>query len=297
MNVRRAGWQRIAAWATWATQVIIIGTGGAVRLTGSGLGCSDWPHCTPGDFFPVPETGIHGLIEFGNRAFSVIVLAACVLLLVLLWKDRATKRVAFRLSLAVVVLTVAQALIGAVVVWLHLEPFTVGVHFFLSLVLVILSAWLLYRVVAGPAQTGSYPALRRTVAIITAIALGVVVVLGVLTTGSGPHAGDGGALRNGLNSELLQHLHAIPSYVMFAAVVCGLVLALKERQSRHATWYGVVLGLLVVQIAVGLIQANTGLPVLLVGIHMLLSSLTVSAVIVVLLTGRDTAESRVAAPA
>lgn len=291
MSTRRATWERIAAWATWVTQVTIIGTGGAVRLTGSGLGCSEWPHCTPDDFFPVAEAGIHGFIEYGNRLMSGVVLAACVLLLVLSWAARRQRPTVFRLAVAIVALTLTQALIGAIVVWLHLRPDTVAIHFWVSILLVVLATWALYRVLRGPAPANPLPRGRSIVAWVASALLIVVVALGVLTTGSGPHAGDHGAARNGLDSELLQHLHAVPSYLLLATVVLGFVLALRARAARQITWYAIMLALLFVQIAVGIAQSNLGLPIALVGIHMVLSSLSVATMVVIVLTLREPASA------
>ncbi|SDR66336.1 COX15/CtaA family protein [Agrococcus carbonis] len=263
----------VAAWMTLLSQIIIVGTGGAVRLTGSGLGCSEWPNCTPESFTPVPEQGIHGLIEFGNRVWGGIVVVVAVVMLVLAIRRRAG-RLVVTLAALVLGLTVAQALIGAVVVWMQLRPDTVGVHFLLSVVLVALSAVLAWKVVVGPSGPRTAPRWQSILVHAMTLALAVVVVVGVLTTGSGPHAGDGGAARNGLDPAIMQHVHAVPGYVLLALVLAVVVAAAARGPRLHLRWSLALLGIVLVQILVGIVQSNTGLPILLVGIHMVLSVVT-----------------------
>ena len=169
----------VAAWATLVSQVAIVGTGGAVRLTGSGLGCDSWPNCTPDAFVPTPEMGIHSAIEFANRAWGGIVVLIAAIMLVLAIRRRAGRGIV-TLSALVLGLTVAQALIGAVVVWMHLRPDTVGIHFFLSVALVALSAVLVWRVVVGPAGPRVASAAQAALVHALTAVVGAVVVLGVL---------------------------------------------------------------------------------------------------------------------
>lgn len=231
----------VAAWMTLLSQIIIVGTGGAVRLTGSGLGCSEWPNCTPESFTPVPEQGIHGLIEFGNRVWGGIVVVVAVVMLVLAIRRRAG-RLVVTLAALVLGLTVAQALIGAVVVWMQLRPDTVGVHFLLSVVLVALSAVLAWKVVVGPSGPRTAPRWQSILVHAMTLALAVVVVVGVLTTGSGPHAGDGGAARNGLDPAIMQHVHAVPGYVLLALVLAVVVAAAARGPRLHLRWSLALLG-------------------------------------------------------
>lgn len=265
---------RIAAIATLVSQIVIVGTGGAVRLTGSGLGCDSWPHCTPESFFPVPEQGIHGFIEYANRGMGAVVAAIAAWMLLLAWRHRAERRGVVALAAWVLGLSLLQALIGAVVVWLELLPSTVGLHFVISAALVGISAWLVWRVLVGSGAAWGGSAVQRVLALAACAALAVVVTLGILTTGSGPHAGDDAAARNGLDSELLQHLHAVPAYVLFALVLALALLGMGR--GAHARWAIVLLGVLCVQIVVGIVQSNTGLPVGLVGIHLVLSVIAVA---------------------
>ncbi|MCR8669670.1 heme A synthase [Agrococcus sp. HG114] len=283
----------VAAWATLVSQIVIVGTGGAVRLTGSGLGCSEWPNCTPESFTPVPEQGIHGIIEFTNRVWGGLVVLIAVIMLVLALRHRAGRTVV-TLSALVLGLTIAQALIGAVVVWMRLRPDTVGVHFFLSVILVGLSAVLVWRVVMGPA--GPRPELRWQPVLVHAmtLALAVVIVVGVLTTGSGPHAGDGGAARNGLDPAIMQHVHAWPGYALLALVLAVVAVARARGPLLHLRWSLALLGVILVQIVVGIVQSRLGLPIALVGIHMVLSvvATAVGAAVVLSLRAPRPADAR-----
>ncbi|MGM1030487.1 MAG: COX15/CtaA family protein [Actinomycetota bacterium] len=284
----------IAAWATLVSQVIIVGTGGAVRLTGSGLGCSEWPNCTPESFTPVPEQGIHGLIEFGNRVWGGIVVAIAIVMLVLAIRRRAGRTIV-ALAAVVLALTVAQALIGAVVVWMTLRPDTVGIHFFLSVILVGLSAALTWRVVSGPPGARTAPRWQSALVLAMTAVLAVVIFVGVLTTGSGPHAGDGGAARNGLDPAVMQHVHAWPGYVLLALVLAVVVAAAARGPRRHLGWSLALLAAVVVQIVVGIVQSRIGLPIALVGIHMVLSvvATAVAVAVVLSLRGPSSPDARV----
>lgn len=260
----------VAAWSTLVSQIAIVGTGGAVRLTGSGLGCSEWPNCTPESFTPVPEQGIHGIIEFTNRVWSGAVLLVAVVMLVLAILRRAGRSI-ITLAAIVLGLTLAQALIGAVVVWMSLRPDTVGVHFFLSVILVALSAVLVWRVVVGPSGARIAPRWQSSLVHAMALALAVVIVVGVLTTGSGPHAGDGGAARNGLDPSIMQHVHSWPGYVLLALALAVVAAAARRGPRAHARWSVALVAVILLQILAGVVQSNLGLPILLVGIHMVLS--------------------------
>lgn len=274
---------RIFAWLSFLAETIIIATGGAVRLTSSGLGCPTWPLCTPDSLVPTPEMGLHGIIEFGNRLMTGVVGILAVIVIVLLWRLRTSRRDLWTLSLIVGGGVVAQAIVGGITVWTGLNPFIVGFHYTSSLALVCVTAAFLARLdsVPGPrerAVPGWYAGLTH----LTSAALAVSIVFGVLTTGAGPHSGDADAGRNGFNAELLEHIHAWPGYAVFALVVV-LVIAAWRLGLPTRRWSLVLLGTVLVQVAVGLIQARTGLPPVLVGIHMVLAALTAAAMTVFIL--------------
>ncbi|MCF8549850.1 MAG: COX15/CtaA family protein [Pontimonas sp.] len=280
---------RIAAWATLVSQILIIGTGGAVRLTGSGLGCPTWPRCTEDSFVTTPEMGFHGIIEFGNRLLTFVLILIAIAMFVFVLRLRKERPELFTLSLVIGLGIPGQAVIGGITVLTDLNPYVVGLHYLLSAVLVGLAALLLYRVrVAGPGRTWNVPSPVR---LLSATMFGVLilsVLMGILTTGSGPHAGDGGAARNGLDSWLLQHFHAWPSYVFLGLSVTLVSLAWfagvgSPRFKRTAT---ALLAVTIVQIGVGLYQARNGLPELFVGIHMVMAAVLVAITVSVLLAQR-----------
>ncbi len=281
---------RVAAWASLVSQILIIGTGGAVRLTGSGLGCPTWPRCTEDSFTATPEMGIHGLIEFGNRLLTFVLVIIALVMFLFVVRMRKERPEIFRLSITLGLGIPGQAIIGGLTVLTDLNPYVVGLHYLLSAVLVALAAVLLYRVRRGPrSENWAVPAPVRGLTAILFGSLGVSMVVGILTTGSGPHAGDGGAARNGLDSWLLQHFHAWPSYVVLGLLVTlsgtAWVARLGSLSYRRAVYGALILTL--VQIAVGLYQSRNGLPELAVGIHIVLASILVALVTTILLSQRE----------
>jgi heme a synthase len=278
---------RFIAWASLVSQTLIVGTGGAVRLTGSGLGCPTWPRCTADSFVATPEMGIHGIVEFGNRLLTFVLVIIAIVAFAFVVRMRRERPELLRLAIALGLGIPAQAIIGGITVLTDLNPWIVGFHFVVSAVLVALATVFVARVYRGPAG-GPIP-LRppvRALAALTAVAVWVTVVVGIVVTGSGPHAGDGGAARNGLDPELLQHVHSWPAYASFAGALL-LVLVTRGAPSRLLRRATVALvAVEIVQIGVGLAQARLGLPVILVGVHMVLACVLVSVMTLVLVSLR-----------
>jgi len=274
---------RVFAWISFAVQTIIIGTGGAVRLTGSGLGCPTWPTCTPDSLVPTEELSYHSLIEFGNRMMTGVVGIVALVLVVLVWRIRRERRDLFVLAFIVGAGVVAQAIVGGITVWTGLNPFIVGFHYVSSLLLVCVCAAFIVRMDATPgprelAVPGWYAGLTHA----TTGVLALTIVFGILTTGAGPHSGDAAAGRNGFEAELLEHVHAWPGYALLALTVALLIGAWRLRLPT-LRWTVVLLAAELVQIAVGLYQARNGLPPLAVGVHMVLAALTAATMTVVVL--------------
>jgi cytochrome c oxidase assembly protein subunit 15 len=274
---------RVFAWLSVIAETAIIATGGAVRLTGSGLGCPTWPTCTPDSLIPTEELSYHSLIEFGNRMMTGVVGIVALVLFVLVWRIRAERRDLFSLAFIVGAGVVAQAIVGGITVWTGLNPFIVGFHYVSSLVLVCVAAAFIVRMNGTPgprklAVPGWYAGLTHA----TTAVLALTIVFGILTTGSGPHSGDAAAGRNGFDSELLEHVHAWPGYALFALTVVLLVAAWRLKLPTLG-WVGVLLAVEVAQIAVGLYQARNGLPPLAVGVHMVLAAVTAATMTVVVL--------------
>lgn len=256
--------------ANIATQAGIIVTGGAVRLTGSGLGCSTWPQCEPGQFTPVahPEAGIHSFIEFGNRTLTGLLLIVALALAVAVWVARPDlKWWALVPGLGVV----GQAVLGGITVLVELHPLIVAPHFLLSALLVWNAVWLALTFRGAPRRMGRplvWP--RRALTVL----LGVVLLLGALTTGAGPHSGDADATeRLGLDPALIARAHALSVWT-FIALLTVLIWSLRADRSARSrdelrrAWM-VLAAVTLAQGAIGYVQYFTGLPELIVGAHLL----------------------------
>jgi cytochrome c oxidase assembly protein subunit 15 len=179
----------------------------------------------------------------------------------------------------------AQAILGGITVLTGLNPYVVGAHFLVSVLLVVDVTILVWRVYFGPRGARRVvPLWMFIVGQVTSLFVAVTVVFGILTTGSGPHAGDPGTPRNGLNSSVAQDIHSVPAYIVFALTLVLVVGALVLRLPRR--WVVLLLLVEIAQIAVGITQANTGLPVTLVGIHLVLAAALVAAMTAVLLSAR-----------
>ncbi len=279
---------RLFAWLSLAVQTIIIGTGGAVRLTGSGLGCDTWPRCTEQSWVVLPEQGIHGAIEFGNRLMTFVLVIVALVALALIWKLRRERRDLFVLALVLLAGIPAQAVIGGVSVWSGLNPYIVGLHFVVSVVLVGTAAALVFRVYSPVgARTRAVGLPLLIVTHVGTLALAATVLIGIVTTGAGPHAGDARAPRNDLDPQILQHVHAWAAYALLAVTIVILVGALRLRRRFTLLAAAGLLLIEAVQIIVGISQARLGLPEILVGIHMVLASLLAASYVVVLLSMKD----------
>lgn len=271
---------RVFAWISFILNTVIIATGGAVRLTGSGLGCSDWPLCTPGNLVPTPEQSYHALIEFGNRTISGPLLIAALVVFVLSWRIRSTRRDLFVLSAVVLGGVLLQAFVGGVIVWLHLNANLVGFHYVASLLLVCITAAYLRRMRERPGPREL--AVPRPFAIlthITTVVMAITVFVGVLTTGAGPHSGDENVVRDGFDATLLSHVHAWPGYVLVSLLLVLVVWAARQRL-RPLRWFVALLLITGVQVLVGVYQARNGLPPFAVGVHMVLAALNAAAMTV-----------------
>ncbi|WP_198597925.1 COX15/CtaA family protein [Blastococcus atacamensis] len=252
---------------------LIVVTGGAVRLTGSGLGCPTWPRCTSASFVATPELAGHGAIEFGNRLLTFVLAAVAIATVVAVW--RSTRRDLRPLAVLTFLGIPAQALLGGVTVLTGLNPWTVAAHFLVSAVLVALATtlWLRSRE-PGVGQ----PLVRRPFVLLTrgiAAATAAVLALGTVVTGSGPHSGDVDdddvptGDRMGFDPELISQLHADVVFLLIGLTVAMLVALYAtdspDRVRRAAR------DLLIVELAqgvVGYVQYFTDLPIALVLLHM-----------------------------
>jgi len=260
---------------TLAVQILIVVTGGLVRLTGSGLGCSTWPQCEPGAFTPAfrPEDGIHTFIEFGNRVLGIVVgiVALAVVAAVLIYAAGAAKRRMWILAGLVLAGTLGQGVLGGITVWLSLHPGIVMAHFLISMLLIGVSTLLLLTHRRVLPSSASLPRLVQGLGVLTGSVGAVVIVLGTIVTGSGPHSGDADEpARFGLDPQMMSWLHA-DSVMLFIGLVVAMVVAtalLPDAIDARRPWVA-VLAISLAQGVVGYVQYATGVPVPLVSLHML----------------------------
>jgi heme a synthase len=277
------GWLRTALVANLGLQMFIIVSGGLVRLTGSGLGCSEWPQCTPGSFTPVAQQaeGYHSLIEFGNRLITFVLAAVGIAVIYGARRWASDRRRFLVLSTVPLVGILAQAVLGGIIVWSKLDPKTVSPHFLLSVLLIAYSAWLLERFDRGDGgrRVLVHPLIARMTYVACAAAA-VVIVLGTAVTGSGPHSGDANEpIRFGFDPRTTSWLHA-DSVMLFVGLVVAIVVAsrVSTAPERFRWWWSAILVICVIQGLIGYTQFFAGLPVALVTLHLLGSAVLTAAV-------------------
>jgi cytochrome c oxidase assembly protein subunit 15 len=275
-------------------QAGIVVTGGAVRLTGSGLGCPTWPECTPGSYTPVPHQAqgqLHSWIEFGNRllTFVLILSILAAVIGVLRWrKQYPDQKKLLWLALAQLLGVVAQIVLGGITVLTHLNPITVGAHFLLSIILLAASLSLRQRMLQTPRilLSSTSTLLVRILLMLTAF----VITLGTVVTGSGPHAGDIQAKRYHLDPRTISWLHA-DSVIALIALTFALVLIIKvsedvSHRSLIMRKVSLFLFICLAQGLIGYIQYFTGLPEALVAAHLLGADLVWLAIWNIAFTGK-----------
>jgi cytochrome c oxidase assembly protein subunit 15 len=258
------------ALASLAVNVLLVVTGGAVRLTGSGLGCPTWPKCTDSSYVTTEAMGYHGVIEFGNRILGGAdgVLAALAVLLVLLSRTRDRRLIGW--SVAVLASIPAQAVIGGITVRTQLNPWVVACHFLFSMVIIVAAyrLWLATREPAGAVRRLVNAPLRALNWLLLAVT-GVVLAAGTVVTGSGPHAGDATAHRTGLDPGMVAQLHSdlVMLLIGLSAAWCFALWAVGAPRATRRAGASLV-GIELVQGVIGFVQYFTHLPSLLVGLHM-----------------------------
>jgi heme a synthase len=256
---------RRLALASVIANVVIVVTGGAVRLTGSGLGCPTWPTCTENSLTPTKAYAAHVLIEFTNRQLTFVLTAIVLATLVsaVLVKREITLAVWLAGSIP------AQAVLGGITVLTHLNPWTVAAHFLLSIAIIAIAFALWWRVTHDAVDPASMP-LRRTAFALVLLTAGVLAV-GTIVTGSGPHAGDKGAThRIHFSPGSVAQLHT-DLVMLLIGVTIGFVLLVRVAGGTPALNRAalVLLGVEFAQGLIGFVQYFTHVPAVLVGVHML----------------------------
>ena len=269
MGVKAALWapDRAAverwAWASVAANMVIVLTGGLVRLTGSGLGCPTWPRCTDQSFVPHRELGVHGVIEFGNRMLTYVLVAVALGTLISVWRWAHSTPTARRLAVVLALGIPFQGVIGGITVLTDLNPWIVALHLLLSMALIVGSVVLVVHVrgsIGTSVPTRALALTRSTFGVLV-----VVVYLGTVVTGSGPHAGDAESARNGLDPHLMSHVHAGGVYLLVALTLATIVALRGTPAGRYAV---LLLGAELLQGTIGFVQYFSDLPVVLVAAHL-----------------------------
>ncbi|MFD2673907.1 COX15/CtaA family protein [Gulosibacter bifidus] len=287
-------WTRWIVWANLIVNIMIVGTGGLVRLTGSGLGCPTWPLCNESSLVPTPEMGIHGFIEFGNRTLTGVLVVVSLLAFLAVMRTAPSLRLA-RPAFLVGVLIIVQAIVGGVTVLMHLDPRIVGIHFFISAGIVAVAATLVQRMRRGVPVTANTPPRHMWIAMcITAAITWITEIVGVLTTGAGPHAGDVIAARNGLDTELMHHIHSWPGYALVAALMYLLFVLNNGEYTKLLPQAYLLTGLVAGQVALGVFQARTGLPVWAVALHMVIAVVVIAVLTMLVIDAKRTRQATTA---
>lgn len=275
--------QRIFAFILLACQGGITFTGSLVRVTGSGLGCNDWPLCHEGSLFPVPGAApwIHQIIEFGNRTLTFVVALAAILVFYAVMRAKRRKEI---IVLAVIsgLGVVLQAVIGGISVLLDLRWWAVAIHFLPSMALVAVAA-VLYMRIKEPDNIAPVRRLDKTAGILAvsaAVALCFVLVTGTMVTGSGVHSGDSGVGMEGrlqLDTQILAYVHAACMYIYLALTLATVYVLRRQNAPQDAYRTSLVLvAMIVVQWAIGVAQFYLGVPRWTVPVHILMSAVVVA---------------------
>jgi cytochrome c oxidase assembly protein subunit 15 len=258
------------ALASVIANVGIVVTGGAVRLTGSGLGCPTWPKCDGSSYVTTAATGYHGEIEFTNRTLTGIVgvlALACVIAAVLEPRGSVGRRGLITWSAIVLASIPAQAVLGGLTVLTKLNPWLVSSHFLLSSAVIAAAYQLWVRTRADQGSDQVSPPIRALGwAIVGVTAL--VLAAGTIVTGSGPHAGDAQAKRTGLDPAMIAQLHTDLVMLLIGLSVAGWFALKATRAGIAARAAGILVIVECSQALIGFVQYFTHLPVVLVGVHM-----------------------------
>jgi cytochrome c oxidase assembly protein subunit 15 len=265
---RMAPYLRPLAWTTLVANILIVVTGGVVRLTGSGLGCPTWPQCQGGSLVPHGAINHHKIIEFSNRSLTDVLVVIAIATVLAAWTTPHRKQ-----SIWIALGIPAQAVLGGITVLTDLNPWVVSLHLMLSMVIIALSVWMLLSVLGLSGRAD-------VLGIAQAAAAAAVLYLGTVVTGAGPHAGDEKAHRNGLSALQTAQLHADAVFLLTGLTIALVIL----RRSRAAY---ALLAAVVLNAIIGFIQYFTHLPVGLVAAHMFGASLVAAASTWLLLERRN----------
>lgn len=271
---------RVLRWATTATlvfSILIVLGGGIVRVTGSGLGCPTWPACDTTSLAPSPAMGIHAFIEFTNRLLSaaLCITVASVIIAARLQAPRV--RAITRLAWSQFWLVVVNAIVGGISVYTDLNPYVVAFHFLAAMALLTTTTLTWHRVhetAISPKAPSRISASARRLSWALMALTTVLVIVGTLVSGSGPHSGDSiGTPRMAIDWTIITVAHGVlGALTLVVAIMLGLVLRRTEAMLplRRVLAFVVIV---VVQAIIGIVQALTHLPAVLVAAHLLIAAL------------------------
>ncbi|MFE2266809.1 COX15/CtaA family protein [Streptomyces griseosporeus] len=288
---------RRAALSAVVMAVIIVVTGGAVRLTGSGLGCPTWPKCTDDSLTATSAMGFHGAIEFGNRMLTYVLCAAVGWAIIAARAQKPWRRSLTRLGWAQFWVVMGNAVLGGIVVLVGLNPYTVAAHFLLSTALISVAVVMWQRTREG--DGAPRPLVGKSVVQLVwflVAAAGLLIAVGTVVTGAGPHAGDSSEVdRMHVDWETVTKLHAVLAWIV-VTLTFALWFVLKAVEAPKGPLHRTrdLFLVLLAQGIIGYVQYFTDLPELLVGLHMLGSALVWIGVLRVLLSLRERPEPAVA---
>jgi cytochrome c oxidase assembly protein subunit 15 len=285
-----------AALIALAMAVVIVVTGGAVRLTGSGLGCPTWPKCTDDSLTTTSAMGFHGIIEFGNRMLTYVLCAAVGWAIIAARSQKPYRRSVTRLGWLQFWIVMGNAVLGGIVVLVGLNPYTVAAHFLLSTALIAVATVMWQRTREGDAAPRPLvgKAVQQLMWVLTAVSV-LLIAVGTVVTGAGPHAGDSSDVpRMPLDWEMISKVHAVLAWIVVTLTfalwfVLKAVDAPKGPLARTRDLFLVLLA----QGVIGYVQYFTDLPEVLVGMHMFGSCVMWIAVLRVLLALRERPEETV----
>ncbi|MET9985780.1 COX15/CtaA family protein [Streptomyces rochei] len=290
---------RRAALVALVMSVVIVVTGGAVRLTGSGLGCPTWPKCTEDSLTNTSEMGVHGVIEFGNRLLTYVLCAAVGWAIIATRSQKPFRRGLTRLGWAQFWIVMGNAILGGIVVLVGLNPYTVAAHFLLSTALIAVATVMWQRTREGDAAPRPLvgKAIQQLVWVLVVVSV-LLIAVGTVVTGAGPHAGDSSEVeRMPIDWETVSKVHAVLAWVVVTLTfalwfVLKAVDAPKGPLARTRDLFLVLLA----QGVIGYVQYFTDLPEVLVGLHMFGSCLVWIATLRVLLALRERPEETAGLP-
>ncbi|MFF4570957.1 heme A synthase [Streptomyces sp. NPDC001410] len=291
---------RRAALSALVMSVVIVVTGGAVRLTGSGLGCPTWPTCTEDSLTTTSAMGFHGAIEFGNRMLTYVLCAAIGWAIIAARSEKPYRRSLTRLGWTQFWVVMGNAVLGGIVVLVGLNPYTVAAHFLLSTALITVATVMWQRTREGDAAPRPLvgKAVQQLVWFLV-VASVLLVAVGTVVTGAGPHAGDSSEInRIPIDWETVSKLHAVLAWIVVTLTfalwfVLKAVDAPKGPLDRTRELFLILLA----QGVIGYVQYFTHLPEVLVALHMFGSCLVWIGVLRVLLSLRERPDATAGLPA